>query len=73
MSTTLAPKSTKENGKVYLWMMADVGGEFKAVCFEAKSVTEMLSDGYLAHASKHSRDQFVKAGIKKSSIILASS
>ncbi len=71
MSATLNPKSKAGDGKCFLWMMIDKDGVYKAVCFEAKSVTELLSDGFMAAAANRSRDQFVKAGVKKSNIILA--
>ncbi len=67
---TLSPKSKANDGKTFLWIMADCGGEFKAVVYAAPSLEKMLNDNFLFAAAKQARIAITKSDIKKSTIIL---
>ncbi len=54
-------KSVLGGKKAYVWMMLDVAGQMHAVCYEAKSFTELVSDQFMARAAVNATNAFRRA------------
>lgn len=55
-------KSKKGDSKAFLWVLFDRDGEMKALCFEAKTPVDAMTDGFLSASMKHCRAAFTKSG-----------
>ncbi len=51
-------KSVKGGKKAYVWMLLDVAGQMHAVCYEASSFTELVSNQFMARASVQATNAF---------------
>lgn len=69
MSAKIEVKSRAGNKKAYLWIMQDFDGVLKAVCYEARNLDDLRSNGFLATAVNQAKSTFRKADGPSSPII----
>ena len=57
----LSPKSKPNSSKSYVWVLMDVDGQFKAVCYEAPTPGTILTQGFWAKMMVQARHTFIKS------------